>query len=126
MYNILLISALVSALRWLLYFTEPPLIIIYVSSFSQGLTVGLFIPAALQFVRQQAPQELQSTAVTLYASFGLGLGAWFSTFIGGYLSDYYSIHAIYILFALLSFIGVGIMVYLKSTSSMPNKEEIAS
>ena len=126
MYNILLLSASVSALRWLLYFTEPPLILVYVSSVSQGLTVGLFIPAALQFVKQQAPQELQSTAVTVYASFGLGLGAWFSTFIGGYLSDYYSIHAIYILFALLSFIGVGIMVYLKRTSKIPNKEEIAS
>jgi PPP family 3-phenylpropionic acid transporter len=100
--------------------------VVYVSSISQGLTVGLFIPAALQFVRQHSPQELQSTGVTLYASFGLGLGAWFSTFVGGYLSDIFSIHAIYILFALLSFIGVGIMLYLKSTSKIPNKEEIAS
>lgn len=124
-FNLLILTALVSALRWFLYFTNPPLFILYLSCFTQGFTVGLFIPAALQYVRDQAPNSLKATAVTIYSGLGLGLGEWFCTFISGYLSEAFSLKAIYLLFGALSLIGVGIMQYLKRGSIIKSKKEIA-
>lgn len=124
-YNILTLTAIVSALRWFIYFTNPPLIIVFLSCLSQGLTVGLFIPAALQYTREQAPESLKATAVTIYAGLGLGLGEWFCTFISGFLSEAFSLKAIYVLFGVLSLIGVGIMQYIKKDSTIDAKKEIA-
>lgn len=124
-YNILTLAAIVSALRWFIYFTNPPLFIVFLTCLSQGLTVGLFIPAALQYTRDQAPESLKATAVTIYTGLGLGLGEWFCTFICGFLSEAYSLKAIYVLFGVLSLIGVGIMQYIKKDSTVSLKKEIA-
>ncbi|WP_158095012.1 MFS transporter [Gottfriedia luciferensis] len=124
-YNILIATALVSALRWYFYFTNPPLFILFLTCLTQGLSVGLFIPAALQFVREQAPDSLKATAVTIYSGLGLGVGEWFCTFIGGFLSEAYTIKSIYILFGSLSLVAVGIMQYLKKDSNINDKKEIA-
>ncbi|PFH91063.1 MFS transporter [Bacillus sp. AFS088145] len=124
-YNILIATALVSALRWYFYFTNPPISILFLSCLTQGLSVGLFIPAALQFVRDQAPDSLKATAVTIYSGLGLGMGEWFCTFISGFISEAFSIKAIYILFGSLSIVAVGIMQYLKKDSNIKDKKEIA-
>jgi len=124
-YNILIATALVSALRWFFYFTNPPLFVLFLSCLTQGLTVGLFIPAALQFVRDEAPDSLKATAVTVYSGLGLGIGEWFCTFTGGFISEAFSIKAIYIMFGTLSLIGVVIMQILKKDLTIRDKKEIA-
>lgn len=125
-YNILMVTAFVSALRWFFYFTNPPLLTIYISSLAQGLSVGLFVPAALHYVKEQAPDTYRATAVTLYGALGLGLGEWFCTFLSGFIADQFEIKSIYLLFGLLSLSGVGLMQYLKLHSKVNDKKGIAS
>ncbi|RSK28226.1 MFS transporter [Bacillus sp. HMF5848] len=106
----LLVAAAISALRWLFYFTEPSLILVYATTVAQGFSVGLFIPAALQFVRDAAPKTVQVTAVTMYTAVGNGLGSWFCTFIGGVILDKYGIMPVYLLFASLTVAGLFVLV----------------
>ncbi|MDQ7860841.1 MFS transporter [Peribacillus frigoritolerans] len=84
---ITLLAGTASLVRWVLYFTEPSLAIVYVSSIIQGFSLGLFIPAALQYIREVVPVRITVTAITLYSAIGNGLGNWFSTFSGGIILD---------------------------------------
>jgi MFS transporter, PPP family, 3-phenylpropionic acid transporter len=103
---LLMFAAVVSCLRWLFYFLEPPLLFVYITTVVQGFSVGLFIPASLQYVRDIAPTHVRVTAVSLYSAVGNGLGAWFCTFIGGYILDHYHIGAVYLFFSLCTFVGM--------------------
>ncbi|WP_261130707.1 MFS transporter [Bacillus sp. Marseille-Q3570] len=104
--QILIAAALISALRWLFYFTEPSLLAVYATTIAQGFSIGLFIPAALQYVREIAPSDVKATAVALYSSMGNGLGSWFSTFVGGIIYDAFSLFAMYLFFGILTTIGL--------------------
>jgi PPP family 3-phenylpropionic acid transporter len=121
MNRILILAASVSALRWLLYFFEPPLAIIYATTISQGISVGLFIPTALQYVRDMTPPSMQSTAVSLYATAGGGVGAWFCTFIGGFLLDRFGIQSVYLAYFILT-MG-GLLVFLLEAARTKQIEE---
>ncbi|WP_257351563.1 MFS transporter [Pseudalkalibacillus decolorationis] len=104
--KILVSAALISALRWVFYFTEPTLSVVYATTIAQGFSIGLFIPAALQYVREIAPDDVKATAVALYSSMGNGLGSWFCTFFGGIIYDTYSLFAMYLFFGIMTFIGI--------------------
>ncbi|MEW8987833.1 MAG: MFS transporter, partial [Bacillus sp. (in: firmicutes)] len=58
------VAGMVSLARWFFYYTEPNLWVIYVSAFLQGASIGLFIPAALQYVRDITPAHMTATAIT--------------------------------------------------------------
>jgi MFS transporter, PPP family, 3-phenylpropionic acid transporter len=104
--TVALLAGAASLIRWLFYFTEPSLWLVYGSSVMQGLAIGLFIPAGLQYIRDITPAHITATAVTIYSAIGNGLGNWFSTFVGGFIMESFSIYAVYLFFAFLSFIGV--------------------
>jgi MFS transporter, PPP family, 3-phenylpropionic acid transporter len=106
------IAGAVSLLRWIFYFTEPALFIVYLSAFLQGASVGLFIPAGLQYIREITPSHITVTAITLYSAIGNGLGNWFSTFVGGIIFDFYNIAAVYLFFSLLAVIGIVLNIWL--------------
>jgi PPP family 3-phenylpropionic acid transporter len=106
------IAGSISLLRWVLYFLEPSLTIVYASAFIQGLSLGLFIPAGLQFIREITPPHITATAVTVYSAIGNGLGNWFSTYFGGIIYDKYSIYTTYLFFAMLALIGVILNLWL--------------
>lgn len=110
--SITIIAALVSAVRWLSYYFDPSVTFVYVSTIAQGFSVGLFIPAALSYVKEISPKEVVATAVSIYASVGNALGNWFGVFVGGILLDAFGINVVYLFFAILTFIGVGIMLYI--------------
>lgn len=92
--TVIMLSGGVSLFRWMLYFTEPSLWIIYATVCLQGVSIGLFIPAALQYVKKITPSHVEATALTMYAATGNGFGNWFCTFVGGYIFDYVSIFAV--------------------------------
>ncbi|WP_374720419.1 MFS transporter [Parageobacillus toebii] len=106
MVPLLMFATAVSCLRWLFYFFEPPLFFVYMTTIVQGLSVGLSIPAALQYVRDVAPKQVRATAVSLYSAVGNGLGVWFCTFIGGYMLERYHIGAVYLFFSICTFVGM--------------------
>ncbi|XJZ25794.1 MFS transporter [Bacillota bacterium Lsc_1132] len=106
------IAGVISLIRWLFYFMEPNLTLVYASAMIQGLSLGLFIPAGLQYVRDITPKHITATAVTIYSAIGNGLGNWFSTFFGGIIYDKISIFGVYLFFAVLAFLGVLLNLWL--------------
>ncbi|MDZ5474524.1 MFS transporter [Bacillus sp. 31A1R] len=106
------IAGVVSLVRWIFYFTEPSLTLIYATAVMQGFSIGLFIPAGLQYIRDIAPVHIVATAITLYSAIGNGFGNWFCTFAGGIIYEEYSIYGVYLFFALLSLIGVFLNIWL--------------
>ncbi|WP_349408212.1 MFS transporter [Pseudalkalibacillus sp. SCS-8] len=108
--KILIAAALISAIRWFYYFTEPTLVGVYATTIAQGFSIGLFIPAALQYVREIAPDDVKATAVALYSSMGNGLGSWFCTFIGGIIYDTFSLFGLYFFFGALTTIGLVLLL----------------
>lgn len=110
--QVALIASLVSLIRWIFYFTEPSLTLIYFSAVIQGFSLGLFIPAGLQYIREITPAQMTATAVTFYSAVGNGLGNWFFTFIGGIIFEEFNIYFVYLFFAVLTLIGVLLTIWL--------------
>jgi PPP family 3-phenylpropionic acid transporter len=106
-------AGLISALRWLWYGMEPSVGWVMALLFVQGLSVGLYLPAATEYVREIAPPEVQTTAMALYSAIGNGLGAMAGTLVGGLLLDRVGIFGTYQLFGTASLVGVGVMVALR-------------
>ncbi|MFD6209609.1 MFS transporter [Peribacillus sp. NPDC060253] len=109
---ITLLAGAASLVRWGLYFTEPSLTTVYVTSIMQGFSLGLFIPAAVQYIREVVPAHITVTAITLYSAIGNGLGNWFSTFSGGIILDKSGIYAVYLFYAMLTLIGMLLTIWL--------------
>ncbi|MDF0726481.1 MFS transporter [Cytobacillus sp. S13-E01] len=91
-------------------FFEPSLYLVFATIIAQGFSVGLFIPAALQYVRDISPSSVRVTAVSLYSAVGNGLGSWFSTFVGGMILDAYDINHVYLFYSLLTFSGLLLLI----------------
>ncbi|MCT8137274.1 MFS transporter [Anaerobacillus sp. CMMVII] len=104
--KIILFATVVSSLRWFFYAFEPSPFLIYITTFSQGLSIGLFIPAALQYVREISPQDVRATAVSVYSSVGGGIGTSFCTFMAGFILDKYDIFTVYLFFGVLTTMGI--------------------
>lgn len=111
--NCLLLAATFSLLRWILfYFVHQPLIILSFF-FLQGLSIGLFLAVAPQFVRETTPRVVQVTALTLYTAFGSGLGTFVCNLLGGWIYNYFSIYMTYVLFACFTIAGVLCLIVVK-------------
>lgn len=106
------IAGVISLIRWFFYYTEPSLSIVYLTAIMQGLSVGLFIPAGLQYIRDITPAQMTATAITIYSAIGNGFGNWFSTFIGGFFYDHAGIKMVYLFFSVLALIGVLLNIWL--------------
>jgi PPP family 3-phenylpropionic acid transporter len=102
----LLIASGASAFRNFFYYTEPGVIWIFITSILQGLTVGLFFPAAVQFIRDLAPEDVKVTAMSLYTSIGQGLAAVSFSLFAGFIYEYYSIVHTYLFFGFTTLLGM--------------------
>ncbi|SEA46833.1 MFS transporter, PPP family, 3-phenylpropionic acid transporter [Thalassobacillus cyri] len=109
-FRVLIISSSVSFIRWLIYAFEPSSGIVYTTTIMQGVSVGLYIPAALILVRELAPKGVIATAVGLYSAVGNGLGNAFFTFIGGVWIDALHVFGMYGFFSAMTFTGVILIV----------------
>jgi MFS transporter, PPP family, 3-phenylpropionic acid transporter len=106
-----LVAAFISGFRWLFYATEPSVEWVFVSTLLQGLSVGLFIPAGLQYISRIAPEEVKTTAISLYTAVGTGLGNWFFTFVAGMVLDGFRIFGVYLFFGVLTWIGASVILW---------------
>ncbi|WP_253907699.1 MFS transporter [Bacillus sp. WMMC1349] len=120
--RVLLFAVFISSVRWIFYFFMPSLPFVYATCVVQGFSVGLFIPAALQYVRKLAPAHLGATAISLYSAVGNGLGNWFSTYMGGLIFERYSALYVYLFFGILSTLSfliiLGINIFAKKACAM--------
>lgn len=111
--TVTLLAALVSCLRWVFYIFEPTPVWLYISTLSQGFSVGLFIPSALSYVKQMVPNRVTATAVSLYTAAGSGLGNWFCVFFGGIILEQFNINSVYVFYSILSFMGFGLLIVIQ-------------
>ena len=109
---ILILSATISSLRWIWYGFEPSPGLVTALLFVQGLSVGLYLPAAAQYVREISPDEVRVTAMGLYSAIGNGLGSMAGTLAGGFVLDAYGIFTTYTFFGIASLVGVVSMIAL--------------
>jgi PPP family 3-phenylpropionic acid transporter len=103
--TILIVAAVLSAARWVFFFSEPSTAWVLGVSIVQGISVGFFIPAAVQLVRELTPDDVKVTGMSIYAAVSSGLGAMACTFIGGFIFEYYSIAHTYLFFGAATFLG---------------------
>jgi len=122
--NVILFSAFVSCSRWFLYFFEPSSELVYATTIVQGISVGLYIPAALILVRELAPPEVRATAVGLYSAVGNGLGNAFFTFTGGVMIDIWSAAGMYGFFSGMTLLGILLVTVVKKWITNLKKEPI--
>lgn len=109
---ILLFAAIMSTLRWYFYSMAPSGTWVLSLFFIQGLSIGLFLPVAANYIRSVAPAEVQVTAQSVYAAFGNAMGTTVTSFIAGWMLDRYGIFHVYNYFAISSLIGAVIFLIL--------------
>ncbi len=124
MLNVLLVAAFISASRWLFYYFEPSLYFVYATTIAQGFSVGLFIPAALQYVKDISPKEVHVTAISIYSAVGNGLGSWFCTYFGGIILQWSSINAVYLFFAITTSLGIVTLIIVTRVDFMINRNKL--
>jgi MFS transporter, PPP family, 3-phenylpropionic acid transporter len=111
--NTLIFSASVAVLRWAWYSSGPAPGLMIIMFILPGISVGLFIVSAAQYVAENALPQLKTTAMTLYSSAGIGLGGIFCQLIGGILLDLIGIRAVYFFFGLSSLAGLILLIHMK-------------
>lgn len=109
---ILFVAAFASAIRWLFYATGPTPVFIYITTVMQGLSIGLFVPAALQYVSDMAPKEVKATAVAIYSAVGNGLGAWFFSISAGLIMEAFNIFTVYLFYGILTLLGAFLVLWM--------------
>jgi len=115
---ILFVAALASGIRWIFYFTGPTPEFIYMTTVIQGFSIGLFVPAALQYVTELAPIEVKATAVAIYSAVGNGLGAFFFSMSAGIIMDWYSILSVYLFYGVLTLVGALLTLWMIKSKKM--------
>ncbi len=111
--NTMIFATALSAVRWIWYSTGPSPQHMLLLFIVQGLSVGLYIVSAAQYVSEAAVPELRTTAMTLYSSAGIGMGGIFCQFFGGVLLDVSNILSVYLFFGLSTIAGLMVLIYLK-------------
>jgi MFS transporter, PPP family, 3-phenylpropionic acid transporter len=111
--NCLIIAGLISALRWLFYGFAPSPGLVIGLIFVQGLSVGLYLPAGAQYVREISPKEIQTTALGIYSAMGNGLGSMACTLAGGIMLDRIGVFHTYTMFGIISLVGTVAMASLR-------------
>ncbi|MCA0982431.1 MFS transporter [Halobacillus yeomjeoni] len=119
---VIIFSASVSCGRWLLYYFEPSSEVVYATTIVQGISVGLYIPAALLLIRELAPDDVRATAVGIYSAVGNGLGNAVFTFLGGVVIDFWGVNGMYGFFSGMTFLGILLVFKVNRWTNSSRKE----
>ncbi|MGL4980529.1 MAG: MFS transporter, partial [Fusobacteriaceae bacterium] len=104
----LLLSGIVQALRWAIYYFVPSPEWVAFTFLLQGASVGIFFAVAATHIKNIVDKKTISTAMTTYMAAGT-FGGTISQFISGQIIDSYGVVTIYLFFTIFSLIGVGVM-----------------
>lgn len=111
---VLMITGCISALRWFWYSSSPSPTLILLFFILQGVSVGIYLPTAAQYIRENTAKELTTTAMTIYSSLSVGIGAMICNFLGGYIYEHLAIEKVYLFFSVFTLIGLipfGILLF---------------
>ncbi|MEW9698668.1 MFS transporter [Paenibacillus sp. SI8] len=111
--NVVIIAAVASSLRYILYYFSPSLVIVYLSTMIQGFAFALCITASLQYVIDISNKEIRNTAVTLYSTVAYGIGNCIFTLLSGWLYDKFGIYNMYFTLGMITIAGAAIFMCLR-------------
>lgn len=109
--KMIIFSTFIFCLRWLWYSTSPTPKLMITLFFLQGMSIGVFIAGATQYIKQHTKISQRTTALAFYGSFSMGVGSVFCIFISGLIIDYFEIDKVYSFYFIWSMIGLGILSY---------------
>lgn len=111
--NTILFTMIIAAVRMVLYgLTNDPWIAIAIGC-THGITLGLFLIAAIEYTHRLVPTQYNSTGQTLFYTF-LGLGTSIGNLLNGYLKDFMSLqHAMKFNAAMVLVLVLGSFLFLK-------------
>lgn len=106
--NLLIISALVSALRWFLYARSTMVIQILLLQLLHGVTFGFFYISGVTYVNQLLPDEFATSGQTLFWGNAFGLASLLGSLMGGFLYDLLNYQWVFNVAAFLAILAMGI------------------
>jgi PPP family 3-phenylpropionic acid transporter len=126
--TVLIFAAILSAARYLFFFTEPSTTWVLLVSIIHGISIGFFIPAGVELVRILSPEDVKVTGMSIYSAVSNGLGAMAFTYLGGYIFEHYSIAHTYLFFSIATIVGVlilcGMIIYSRRKFNLFSLKEI--
>lgn len=106
MERMILISMIISALRYLWYSTGPAPGLLLGTFFLQGMVNGIVLVGFVQYVSKLVEPAMIGMAMTLYQAVSSSSSSILCQFIGGLILDYYGGIQVYLFFAVYNLIGV--------------------
>lgn len=106
MERMILISMIISVLRYLWYSTGPAPALILGTFFIQGMVNGIVLVEFVQYISKLVEPGMIGMAMTLYQALSTSSSSILCQFIGGMILDYYGGIKVYLFFAVYNLIGV--------------------
>ncbi len=110
------LSTLIFCFRWLWYGMSPNPKLMILFFFVQGMSIGVFIAGAAQYIKQHTNISQRTTALAFYASFSMGIGNVVCVFVSGLILDYFGIGRVYTFYFIWCAIGFMILSYVFKSS----------
>jgi len=105
-FNIILaVAAFVGAIRWLVLSLEPSYTILLLNQLLNGVTYALFYAAGVNFAYEISPQNVKTTAQTVFTVVYLNIANLFASNGGGWLIDHRGFVPLYRLVSMASLAG---------------------
>ncbi len=104
--NLLIISGVVSAVRWFLYARSTVIIQILLLQLLHGFTFGFFYIAAVTYINNLLPVEFATSGQTLLWASAFGLSSVIGSILGGTIYDQFDYNWIFLTATILAISSV--------------------
>ena len=104
----ILVSMIISSLRYLLYSTVPSNEVLLFTFFLQGMVNGIVLVEFVRYISKLVETRLLGMAVSVYYCISCNVSTIICQLFGGIILDKYDVGAVYLFFALYNLIGVAL------------------
>lgn len=116
--NLYIISMIIYIFRYLLDSYCSSYIGVIAVQILQGITFTLYLTATMQYINRVSEPKLRTSAITLYAAIGGGIGGFIGNFGGGLFLEHFSVFALFRLMAVAAFLALITAAFLKKYENL--------
>jgi PPP family 3-phenylpropionic acid transporter len=103
--NVLFVSFLVAASRWLILYFAGSTVVILLSQILHAVTYGTFHMASVLYIDRLAPEQAKTLGQAVNNALSYGLGLMVGFFINGYVYEITGSHTLFLMSALIALAG---------------------
>ncbi len=111
--NILILMAIMNAIRYFSYGFGLPLVAMIIISASRSISMGGILYISIRYMTEITSSKNLTLGILLYSSFRSLLTA-IITVVGGYVTDFYGYQSFYVIVGIIALIGLGFINYKES------------